>query len=63
MPASLRRHLAARRQELVSQSEALRQQLSDDAASLRHRVDVVKRLLTLIPVVRPLIARLWRRRR
>ena len=63
MPANLRQRLAARRMELVAESEDLRRQLSDDADSLRQRINVVKRLLTLAPVLRPLLARLWRRRR
>jgi hypothetical protein len=58
----VRQQLAARRVALVARSEALRQQLSYDADSLRQRIDVAKRLAALIPVVRPLLARLWRRR-
>jgi hypothetical protein len=63
MPNNLRQHLAERRVQLVAHSAALRQQLSDDAAHLRRRANIVKRLMTLVPVVPPLIARFWPRRK
>jgi hypothetical protein len=56
-----RQQLAARRLELVAQSEALRGQLALEAAALRHRLNVGARLLALVPLVRKLFARLRRR--
>jgi hypothetical protein len=42
---------------LVAQSEALRAQLAKDAASIRRKLDVGARVLTLLPLLRSLIAR------
>jgi hypothetical protein len=55
-----RQQLAARRIGLVAQSEALRTQLSLEAAALRRRLNVGARLLALVPLVRSLFARLRR---
>jgi hypothetical protein len=56
-----REQLAARRMELVAQSDVLRTQLSLEAAALRHRLNVGTRLLALVPLVLSLFARLRRR--
>ena len=55
-----RQQLAARRMELVAQSEALRRQLGLEAGALRRRLNVGARLLALVPLVRSLFARLRR---
>jgi hypothetical protein len=55
-----RQQLAARRMELIEQSEGLRRQLALEAAALRRRLDVRARLLALLPLVRSLFARLRR---
>jgi hypothetical protein len=63
MPGKLRQRLAVRREEIVARSAELRRQLSGDAAAIRQRFGLARRLVTLVPIVRPLIARFWRRRR
>jgi hypothetical protein len=57
---SRRQQLAARRLELIEQSEGLRGQLALEAAALRRRLDVRARLLALVPLARSLFARLRR---
>jgi hypothetical protein len=52
--------LQARRMELVAQSEALRAQLAKDASSIRRKLDVGARVLTLLPLLRSLMARFRR---
>ncbi len=52
--------LQARRTELVAQSEALRMQLAHDTATIRRKLDVGARVVTLLPLLRSLIARFRR---
>ena len=49
-----------RRTELVAQSEALRMQLAHDTATIRRKLDVGARLVTLFSLLRSLIARFRR---
>ena len=52
--------LQTRRMELVAQSEALRMQLAHDTATIRRKLDVGARLVTLFSLLRSLIARFRR---
>ena len=52
--------LQTRRTELVAQSEALRMQFSQDTATIRRKLDVGARVVTLLPLLRSLIARFRR---
>jgi hypothetical protein len=63
---SLRERLAAHRERLVVQGEALRGELVTDLAGLRRKVSFATRIASLVPLVRPLLSigwRRWRRRR
>ena len=59
---SFRARLAARRQRLVAHSAVLRGELVGDLSGLRRRIDGGARILSLLPLVKPLISFWWRRR-